>query len=102
LTGQLTNFPLGLLADSFPFFWKEHVAGSINGQTVAVIQHIVYVEADCVILDDTVADSYIWQACLTWMFFHTEIPDVLCLASLNKEQEWIYNFTPVRETVATW
>lgn len=25
-----SNFPLGLLADSFPFFWKGDVAGSTN------------------------------------------------------------------------
>lgn len=65
LTGQLTlNFPLGLLADSFPFFLKGDVAGFINDQTVAVIPHSVDVSGDCITVGDVLADSYIWQACL--------------------------------------
>lgn len=40
MTSQQNNFPLGLLADSFPFFWKGDVEGSINNQTVAMIEDV--------------------------------------------------------------
>lgn len=55
LTNQQTNFPLGLLADSFPFFWKRDIPGSINDQTVAMIQGLV--RGGCIMRDDTLTDA---------------------------------------------
>lgn len=54
LTGQQTNFPLGLLADFLTFFWKGNVAESFNDQTVAMIQDLVNIRGDCIMRDDTV------------------------------------------------
>lgn len=54
LTGQQTNFPLGLLAGSLTFFWKGNVAESFNDQTVAKIQDLVNIRGDCIMRDDTV------------------------------------------------